>query len=345
MSIRNVKPFASHNCHTQFHNALLDAVMPVVSANAWKLLCFIVRQTDGWNREEMGLSYDDLRAGTGIRSKATVSEGLKELLGLGLLGRARRDEQSEMRYSLNLDAEIPWMPKNSAVRRKDASSKIELLPSSKNEPQAVQKLNYPPSSKNEPHIRKEEKINSIKKKGEEKGGVKLEYAQNRPAARTPQQAPPFEDFSENSDILEPLKREIGKACGIRKSPDFRTDDQLSTQAHILKAQGVTPEAIREIVKANPTKIFKIKFFAEDILALHAATRRQDEPEPEPQEEAYKMCRALNCVNGIQRTYENGEPIDRRCPECKGKGKVTLRVRQRQDAESARRPVVDQFLSF
>ena len=167
----------------------------------------------------------------------------------------------------------------------------------------------------------------------------------KPAARTPQQAPPFEDFSENSDILEPLKREIGKACGIRKAPDFRTDDQLSTQAHILKAQGVTPEAVREIVKANPTKIFKIKFFAEDILALHAATRRADEPEPEPQEEAYKMCKALNCVSGIQRTYRDGEPIDRRCPECKGKGKVTLRVRQRQDAEAARRPVVDQTISF
>lgn len=167
----------------------------------------------------------------------------------------------------------------------------------------------------------------------------------KPVARTPQQAPPFEDFSEETNELEPLKHEIGKACGIRKTPDFRTDDQLSTQAHVLKAQSVTPEQVREIVKANPTKIFKIKFFAEDILALHAATQRQDEPEPEPQEEAYKLCKAYSCVSGIQRTYENGQPIDRRCPECKGKGKVTLRVRQRQDAEAARRPVVDQTISF
>ena len=166
---------------------------------------------------------------------------------------------------------------------------------------------------------------------------------HKPVARTPQQAPPFEDFSENSDVLELLKREIGKACGIRKTPNWQTEDQLSTQAHILKAQSIASKTIREIVKANPTKIFKIKFFAEDILALHAATRRADEPEP--QEEAYKMCKAYNCVSGLQRAYENGQPIDRRCPECEGKGKVTLRVRQRQDAEAARRPQIDQTISF
>ena len=163
-------------------------------------------------------------------------------------------------------------------------------------------------------------------------------------ARTPQQAPPFEDFSENSDALEPLKREIGKACGIRKSPDFRTDDQLSTQAHILKAQGVTPEQIREAVKANPTKPYKLKFFAEDILALHAATRRADEPEPEA--DHWTACGARDCIAGTVRKYRaDGGYEDSRCPDCKGKGRVTLRVRQRQNAEAVRRPVTDQTLSF
>ena len=177
----------------------------------------------------------------------------------------------------------------------------------------------------------------------ERGKVSYLSGNGKPATRTPQQAPPFEDFSDKSDVLEPLKREIGKACGIKSSADYRTEDQLSTQAHILKAQNVTPEQIRETVKANPTKVFKIKFFAEDILSLHAATRRQVEPEPQ-QDEAFKLCKALECVNGMVREFAgDGSFFDRRCPECKGKGKVTLRVRLKQDEAAARRPV--QQVSF
>ena len=165
-----------------------------------------------------------------------------------------------------------------------------------------------------------------------------------PAARTPQQAPPFEDFSDNSNELEPLKREIGKACGIRKSADVRTEDELSRQAITLKAQHVTPEAIRETVKANPSKVFKLKFFAEDILSLHAVTRRAAEPEPED----LRTCKADNCIGGIVREWlESGKYRDKQCPECKGKGKVPVQIRARQEEAARRRAAanVDQLLSF
>ena len=165
-----------------------------------------------------------------------------------------------------------------------------------------------------------------------------------PAARSPQQAPPFEDFSDNSNELEPLKREIGKACGIRKSADVRTEDELSRQAITLKAQRITPEAIRETVKANPAKVFKLKFFAEDILGLYAVTRRAAEPEPED----LRTCKADNCVGGTVREWlESGKYRDRTCPECKGKGKVPVQIRARQEEAARRRAAanVDQLLSF
>lgn len=165
-----------------------------------------------------------------------------------------------------------------------------------------------------------------------------------PAAPTRNQAPPFEDFSDNSNELEPLKREIGKACGIRKSADVRTEDELSRQAITLKAQRITPEAIRETVKANPSKVFKLKFFAEDILGLHAVTWRAAEPEPED----LRTCKADNCVGGTVREWlESGKYRDRQCPECKGKGKVPVQIRARQEEAARRRAAanVDQLLSF
>lgn len=177
----------------------------------------------------------------------------------------------------------------------------------------------------------------------QKGSGSYLNSTNAPASRTPKQAPPFEDFPEETNELEPLKREIGKACGIRKSADYRTEDELSRQAHTLKAQSVTPEQIREIVKANPAKVFKLKFFAEDILGLHAVTRRATDPEPYV-EEAYKICRAENCISGTQRIrLEDGSHRDVRCTECKGKGKVTARVHAKQMAAAAKRPVVSQEL--
>lgn len=165
-----------------------------------------------------------------------------------------------------------------------------------------------------------------------------------PAARTPQQAPPFEDFSDNSNELEPLKREIERACGITVVPDHQTEDLISRAALALKVQRFTPQRIREIVKANPTKSYKPKFFAEDILSLHAVTQRASESEPED----LRTCKADNCVGGTVREWlESGKYRDKQCPECKGKGKVPVQIRARQEEAARRRAAanVDQLLSF
>lgn len=87
--------------------------MPSVSGNAWKLLCLIARQTDGWNREEIGLSYRDLIVGMGVSSRATVAAAIKELEPLNLLVvKVGRSQWEEARYSLNLETVIEWEPVN-----------------------------------------------------------------------------------------------------------------------------------------------------------------------------------------------------------------------------------------
>lgn len=110
---RKVSVFSSHGCTTNLHHVLIDSVMPRISGNAWKLLCLIARQTDGWNREEIGLSYRDLIAGMGVSSRATVAAAIKELEPLNLLVlKVGRSQWEETTYSLNLDAEAEWQPRN-----------------------------------------------------------------------------------------------------------------------------------------------------------------------------------------------------------------------------------------
>lgn len=108
---RPAKVFNSHGHTTNFHHALIDSVMPHVSGNAWKLLCLIIRQTDGWQREEIGLSYRDLIEGMGVSSRGTVAAAIKELEPLNLLTvKVGRSQWEEARYSLNLNAEPVWTP-------------------------------------------------------------------------------------------------------------------------------------------------------------------------------------------------------------------------------------------
>ena len=123
-SKRIVRPFDSHGCLTQFHNALLDSVMPNVSPNAWKILCLVIRQTVGWQREDAGISYPAIQRATGIKSRPTVAAAIKELEQMALIERGRPDDQSEMFYRLNYSAEVEWTPQ-----------KVELEP--------VQKMNAP----------------------------------------------------------------------------------------------------------------------------------------------------------------------------------------------------------
>jgi hypothetical protein len=78
--VEQIKPFAQPDRdYTRLHNSLFDVVMPTLKPNAWKLLCFILRKTNGWNKTEAQLSYNQLRAGTGIQSDATLSATIKEL--------------------------------------------------------------------------------------------------------------------------------------------------------------------------------------------------------------------------------------------------------------------------
>jgi phage replication O-like protein O len=85
MSKTIVKPLSGQGYYTVFNNALLDFVMPQVGYAEWKVLCFVVRKTIGWQKESDKLSYSQIMQGTGIKNRTTVSNACKGLVKRGLL--------------------------------------------------------------------------------------------------------------------------------------------------------------------------------------------------------------------------------------------------------------------
>ncbi|BCM88782.1 hypothetical protein IAD21_00624 [Abditibacteriota bacterium] len=108
--------FAESGHFTAMHNALFDWVQPRLSLSAWSVLCVIVRRTRGWDKKYDAISYKQIKAATGIKSTATISKALNELLsefpfGKPLLRRQKSNERAAScreatRYALNPRFEI-----------------------------------------------------------------------------------------------------------------------------------------------------------------------------------------------------------------------------------------------
>lgn len=97
-----IQPYIDQGNFTQMHNANFDHIMPLLSGSAWKVLCLIIRKTKGWQKEEDDIAYSQLKAGTGIKSDATISKAIKELLELGVIQVGKATHQADPHaYRLN----------------------------------------------------------------------------------------------------------------------------------------------------------------------------------------------------------------------------------------------------
>ena len=135
-----VKPFHNQNGWTQFNNYILDYIMPECSPNAWKVLCFIIRKTEGWNKEKDHLSINQIIKGTGIKSKGTVIKTITELEENYYINKSTGNSITSNTYSLNLDFEIHLGSTKNELPRQSSSTKNELPSSTKNGLGVVQKM-------------------------------------------------------------------------------------------------------------------------------------------------------------------------------------------------------------
>jgi phage replication O-like protein O len=110
-----IQPFSDDGGFTCLTNYVLDVVMPSLPPNAWKILCFVIRKTRGWNKEKDRLSYSQIAAGTGIDSDATVRAALKLLIERGFVIATAGSAWRAMSYSLNSTLEIEVQDSTSEI--------------------------------------------------------------------------------------------------------------------------------------------------------------------------------------------------------------------------------------
>jgi len=132
---KKVKPFEpQEKGYTIVDNVVFDYILPELTANGWKVLCFIIRKTKGWHKEWDGLSYSQIMKGTGIKSSATVSKVLTELLDGDYIRQVKADDQfTAARYALNTALEIEVANGTTSENEADANSDSKLEPTSESE--------------------------------------------------------------------------------------------------------------------------------------------------------------------------------------------------------------------
>lgn len=147
--------------YTKIHNFVLDVCMHQLSHTAWKVLCVAMRKTLGYvskttpsgRKEWDRISFSQFRDMSGIRSNATISRAIQELLDAGYMlrfedGRHPGTGKPTYKYGLNQEYEIEWPVRastDSVLADADpeiASSKNELGASSKNELGASSKFEH-----------------------------------------------------------------------------------------------------------------------------------------------------------------------------------------------------------
>lgn len=101
-----VQPFDTRDNFTRIHNYVIDHIMPTLKPNAFKLLMLIIRKTKGWGKDADRLSYSQLREGTGMKSDATLSAAIDELVSMQYITVENDDKWSANNYVLNTTLEI-----------------------------------------------------------------------------------------------------------------------------------------------------------------------------------------------------------------------------------------------
>ena len=96
-----IKPFQRVNRFTLLDNYFWDHFMPTVPANAWRIFCYLYRQTAGWNREETALTLAQIQNGTGCKSPKTARKMIELLQRRGVI-----IVKPGERYALNTDFEV-----------------------------------------------------------------------------------------------------------------------------------------------------------------------------------------------------------------------------------------------
>jgi phage replication O-like protein O len=212
---QSIKPFADQGHYTEAHNLLFDYIMPRISANAFKVLCLILRRTKGWGKASDAISYAQIKDGTGIKSDATISRAIGELLEMNcILNKANPTQRVTSRYALNRGYTIPTSELYS-----------DTFTTSKNEVVAPEKS--PATSKNEVTTTSKNEVvveSGTTSKNEDTKENKTSTNQSNSTVSAVQQQPPKTDLKFSEELQAAILEATGKTTDWRMgtvSPKFR----------------------------------------------------------------------------------------------------------------------------
>jgi len=104
-----MRPFNQSGHYVAIHDSVFDVIMRKCPPNAFKVLMLVIRNTEGWRREEDAISYSQIRRATGIASDSTVHDAIGWLLdeGMILATKSPRDGVTQTtRYQINRQYQV-----------------------------------------------------------------------------------------------------------------------------------------------------------------------------------------------------------------------------------------------
>lgn len=209
-----VQPLKRQGFYTVFDNVLLDHVMSSLKATSWAVFCLIMRKTIGWQKESDEVSYSQIKAGTGIKSEATIRSAITELSERGLILIQTTEGKTNF-YILNREFTID-IPDG----RSETPSKNEGVTPTKFEGVPPQKL-----------------------KTQKKGNISINNAREEQVLE--EQA--FPDIRSEEGYKD-LQNEIIAACKKLNILALKEEDVFNID--ILYASDVQPAEIREFYSRN-----------------------------------------------------------------------------------------------
>lgn len=162
----NVRVLPVRGGFTQIDNTYLDGLWGIISPSAHICLLYIVRQTHGYRRESVRLSFKQLGDALGL-SRNTVMKALAELEAAHIIGSDDSERgRTQVRAYFPLPAAAWTLPDATSAKNElvGTSADIELATTSAKNELVVSKIalvGAQTSAKNELHINKD--INTVSK--------------------------------------------------------------------------------------------------------------------------------------------------------------------------------------
>ena len=238
-----VNPFVEEGHFTQVYDPIFDHVMPILTDTEWKVFCYILRCTKGWQKECAEITYRKFLRGTGIRSYTTLQKALDSLEAKGLIIAHRGKIQSQATtYEFNtyVELELETFTTKSVARRgflatQDVTTK-ESLATENVTSNTIESVAIA-ATKTVAHT-----ISNSNNHNNQHAASQHARDQNPNSDQNSQQ--------EHSDGWQLIYRAVMEACGI-------TDNQIQASGKLQKdVADVVRWALKECSDKTPSQIAK-----------------------------------------------------------------------------------------